>query len=1405
MVTAQRQGHRNFTYGTIVDHTQEIIGGIGAPRGKGSNIAGAVAGADNCYHITFGVPESSVPVGICLAILGIDVLIGRDGIFGIRDGAFLIHKVAGPGFTREFRIKGATLVLLPVGQNFAGFADFQNTQRFVILVVLIDHQNVLAVLAVISGGFVYTLGGDRKVHIETAVRKIAGIVDLQVAVLTHCGGCPLIVEPIGAVDFYQAVVAQRQLFGQHQHTGIISIEGVYILGQQRVGGIGHGDQLGMTVLIVDVVTLLIHPIDLERGILEQNCLAALLVDLGDPQIHFDFLIQHRILLVAVGRDLHGILGIGHGGLGIGFVRGVNGHDKGFCLEHILGRGSFYNEVLPIGQALHPDGSGIIGENLCQLIFVGAARRNPAVTAAVLEVTGGSESVIVRSNLVSVDLIGFGNGLSLTAEIVLGMAFIIFRVDIGIQNRFDQVFAAAALGKLVLLGQVGNQVEGKTGPLQVDTIRTAGAGNVLGKFYVAFHHLILRFCQLIIPVQVVIGTVGRFVEILTFGLPIILKGNLFDVPAFVGIAGGNVVVVLVTQITFGVALIVAVIGFGAVQRLALADVRPLVPIHIVGVLACIIGGQRRRGSGRLLGFGIHIGIGAGQLVSAILHRDDHAGAALHDVILAQVQVAEGQPAVLDHGAGDQMVFGKHGQVVIHPLAGVVPDGGMPDRGAVGIGDLAVVHRAGHAIRVLDVLGSIQVIHRTVQPGVSMGLTAGHGIAIGITATNIAHSIQIHFTERDFPQRTVILHDAGYRGHGVRIFVGCGLGIVSVVDTACILILNLCCGFITGLVDGHGGLYPAGSQQLGAARITGGDVGAVMSIVQRDHAAVVGFCDFDVIPPLAQGCTCGSGMLHIRPIAVVTGRCTSFDDDELALVALGVVHLPAGIVFGSIVSTVGHRVGTILIANNGVLIVAAERNVLLGDGVPLVDFIECIPGNLLAGLAVHLFQIYLQAPLVIFHNVIVGTIGRYSDGLVAAKAAIEFLEAIRDLHFIVREADGCQFSTGGCNGCIHHSLSLVLQLRNGGVFGCFCRRIRFGLAAVGAFLTAERCGAGFADFIVHRPAHRAVTAIVLVVVIVGMAAGGDGLRTGGTHLPAAAVDAAAGLGRRDGDFCTIHLFADLQLLFVCIDREGQIEAAAGALSRGGPVGGIVFGVGHIRDIRTAAFRNFFTHNGNDLPGIPGRRVIDIGVIPVFAGIGSRSGLRSLFSQRLGRGSVGLSSQTVRVIGHDPKLHVIVVAVGRSFGAFTLQPIGGGRSSTVLFFQQVQRKLPQTAPDIHLVGIVVTGRVLPRLQLGYIGKIIGRAAVGLAIQAVAAAVSLHAVKPDQPGAALETDRGDLAGDKRRCGPGSIGAGTSIGCGFGCRFALAQFHLQGLAQFTAVWPVVDKLHREILLGFHIETRRTG
>src|SRR5699024_12716093 len=133
-------------------------------------------------------------------------------------------------------------------------------------------------------------------------------------------------------------------------------------------------------------------------------------------------------------------------------------------------------------------------------------------------------------------------------------------------------------------------------------------------------------------------------------------------------------------------------------------------------------------------------------------------------------------------------------------------------------------------------------------------------------------------------------------------------------------------------------------------------------------------------------------------------------------------------------------------------------------------------------------------------------------------------------ILGEANRRQLSTGGCNSCIHHALRFVLQLRNGGVFGCIRSGIRLGLAAVGAFLAAKRSCAGLADLIVHRPGYCTVAAVVLIAVIVCVAGSGNSLRTGGDHLPAANVDTAARYGWLHSYLGTIYLLAGLQLLYL-----------------------------------------------------------------------------------------------------------------------------------------------------------------------------------------------------------------------------------------------------------------------------------
>ena len=57
--------------------------------------------------------------------------------------------------------------------------------------------------------------------------------------------------------------------------------------------------------------------------------------------------------------------------------------------------------------------------------------------------------------------------------------------------------------------------------------------------------------------------------------------------------------------------------------------------------------------------VHGGIGAGNCKSAVTQRDNHTGGALYDIIFAEVQIAEAQPAILDFSAGYKVVFFQNG--------------------------------------------------------------------------------------------------------------------------------------------------------------------------------------------------------------------------------------------------------------------------------------------------------------------------------------------------------------------------------------------------------------------------------------------------------------------------------------------------------------------------------------------------------------------------------------------------------------------------------------------------------------------------------------------------------------------------------------------------------------------------
>ena len=374
-------------------------------------------------------------------------------------------------------------------------------------------------------------------------------------------------------------------------------------------------------------------------------------------------------------------------------------------------------------------------------------------------------------------------------------------------------------------------------------------------------------------------------------------------------------------------------------------------------------------------------------------------------------------------------------------------------------------------------------------------------------------------------------------------------------------------------------------------------------------------------------------------------------------------------------------------------------------------------------------------------------------------------MRDGDLVIAECNIGKLRPRRGNGGIHHTLRLVLQLPDGRILGSFGSGIRFCLAGERSFLPGKRTGAGLGYLVMHRPCGRTIAAVEVKVVIRRVTTCGNGLRCSRGHLPAAAVHAAAGPAGRDGNDRPVHLFQRVQLNLVGVDCECQIKASAGALRRSCPRSGIILRFRNTRHIRNlSAARNFFTDQRHNLPRIPCGRVIDVGVVAIFPGLRICTVYEFFCSS-----NIGLRRVAVGIVFHDPLLGFIVKTakdVRLFFAAFRVI-FKACHNRTVI--QHIQTQLTKTAPDVDLVCIVVAGGILAGFKAGYMREAVGGTALGLAVQAVAAAVGFLTVEPNQPCAALLGDACDFSGGIRRSRSCSIGgnaviAGVGIhlcGCG--------------------------------------------
>ena len=510
-----------------------------------------------------------------------------------------------------------------------------------------------------------------------------------------------------------------------------------------------------------------------------------------------------------------------------------------------------------------------------------------------------------------------------------MLVVVFLVDVGIQNALQCVASGAGLIKLLDLGQVRYQIEGEPSALQLQPIGLTAGGDDLADLHVALGNLILTFGQTAVLMDVVVAVVGRGIT---------GKGGFLHIPALICIAGRDVVVVLVAEIPGRIGQVIGIVGPGAVQSLALGDGAELIlvyPICILPIASC----QRGNLPGSCLGAAVHHRIGAGNSKSALTQRNDRAGGALYYIIFTEVQVCEGQPAVLDFCTGYEIVLFQHGQIIADPLPAVVTNRSVPDGIVIGIYDFGIINNADHTIRVGNILGGVQVVYCAVQHGITMGSVAGH----------IPLCVQIDLGNADFAQRAVILHDAVRSRGGVVVLIGSlAAGIGGIAPG----------GILGGVIDGDCGFYAAAGHQLCAALIANGNVGIVVTIVQPQDRIVVVSRNFHIVGALAQRCARRAGVVNVCPVAEIARGRFRLHNDESALIALRVVQCMAHRIVCGVGGAVDDGIGAVTLALDTVGIVPTRGLVFAGHDVPLVDFIPGIACNLVAGLTVRLFDVDLQ---------------------------------------------------------------------------------------------------------------------------------------------------------------------------------------------------------------------------------------------------------------------------------------------------------------------------------------------------------------------------------------------------------------------------------------------------------------
>ena len=207
-VLAQRQGHGDFAFGSIMDNFQEIVGRLGAGEAEFYFIHLTLRAGGNSRHQIAGF----VPVG-ALAV----------GCGNVGCSVNFVHRAC------KVVLRVDELSILVVGQHIAQLTNGKLTECFVVAVFL--HDDVLIhVVGSIAHDLPDAVGLDFKFH------RVGRIV----------------IVPFRALQFFNQVSAQRQFFGCFHKTVCIGVEHIRFLGGAAAGWVNHGNA-GLAVFFVQPI------------------------------------------------------------------------------------------------------------------------------------------------------------------------------------------------------------------------------------------------------------------------------------------------------------------------------------------------------------------------------------------------------------------------------------------------------------------------------------------------------------------------------------------------------------------------------------------------------------------------------------------------------------------------------------------------------------------------------------------------------------------------------------------------------------------------------------------------------------------------------------------------------------------------------------------------------------------------------------------------------------------------------------------------------------------------------------------------------------------------------------------------------------------------------------------------